>query len=165
MVLPTTVGNSPRSANLTRPLLHQLLVQVRVPDLSLPGDNLLKLRLKAGSTACRVMTTEPGPDLKEGRAGRWERGRAWSMHSNTERSVRPKEIGKDPFRHQIYFFLMVKNEWVQDTENTEKCKKKVKVTGPLHPTGQHLNSCCWNSLGLLYQQVCSWSLFCTFLSN
>lgn len=31
-----------------RQLLHQLLVQVRVPDLSLPEDNLLKLRLKAG---------------------------------------------------------------------------------------------------------------------
>ena len=28
-------------------LLHQLLVQVRVPDLSLPEDNLLELRLKA----------------------------------------------------------------------------------------------------------------------
>ena len=28
-------------------LLHQLLVQVRGPDLSLPQDNLLKLRLKA----------------------------------------------------------------------------------------------------------------------
>ena len=30
-----------------RQLLHQLLVQVRVPDLSLPEDNLLELRLKA----------------------------------------------------------------------------------------------------------------------